>query len=294
MTVDEFVNKYNGKYVEYHSYSAGAKNQCVDLANQWIDEGLGLKAIIGTNAIDFPGKAVEMGWEWIPNFPEGMPDPGDLIIYEGQYGHIDIALGGCTIFKIQAFSQNYPTGSPCIIRTSNYLKPKCIGWLHPKENMNCLINNDTEGKKLYDKLVGNSTKWDETVKYIWTDKDPNTTPSKDVTTHIAGKQSRITDLEKQLGNSQAENKSLKEELALMDQRVLNMQEDINTLTSRLEESNSAHQNCLNEKHDLVVENEQLKQRIKTLEAALSEGSMSITVGEFFKLLWNQSITIKRK
>lgn len=150
MTLPSFVDKYNGKKVEYHSYSSNSKFQCVDLVNQWIDEGLGLEAIIGTNAIGFPGKAVEMGWEWIPNFPEGIPDPGDLIVYEGQYGHIDIALEGCTIDKIKAFSQNYPTGSPCVIRTSNYLKPKCIGWLHPEENMTELETCLADRKKFWD------------------------------------------------------------------------------------------------------------------------------------------------
>jgi hypothetical protein len=134
MTLEEVIQICNGRFVEYHSFSAGAENQCVDLANKWLVEGLGLKAIIGTNAIDFPSKAVELNdMEWIPNTDEGIPDPGDLIIYEGKYGHIDIALEGCTQTKVVAFSQNYPTGSPCVVRTSSYLRPKVVGWLHPKK-----------------------------------------------------------------------------------------------------------------------------------------------------------------
>jgi len=130
MTLQEFIQKYTNQFVEYHSYDPAAKNQCVDLANQWLVEGLGLEAIIGTNAIDFPSKAVARGMDWIPNTPDGIPEPGDLIVYEGTIGHIDIALEGCTKDKVVAFSQNYPTGSPCVVRTGTYLRPKAVGWLH--------------------------------------------------------------------------------------------------------------------------------------------------------------------
>jgi hypothetical protein len=51
MTLDEFKNKYLGKQVEFHSYGTGAKNQCVDLVNQYIVEVLGLTPIIGKRQV---------------------------------------------------------------------------------------------------------------------------------------------------------------------------------------------------------------------------------------------------
>ena len=77
--------------------------------------------------------------DWIPNTPDGIPEPGDLIVYEGTIGHIDIALEGCTKDKVVAFSQNYPTGSPCVVRTGTYLRPKVVGWLHYETSPDALI-----------------------------------------------------------------------------------------------------------------------------------------------------------
>lgn len=69
----------------------------------------------------------------------------------------------------------------------------------------CLIVNNDEGKKLFDKLVGNSTKWDETVRYLEINSDPKDTPFDQVKSTIAGYKSRVTTL-------QDENGSLKGEL----------------------------------------------------------------------------------
>lgn len=127
MTLDEFIAKYLNKFVEYHSFSSGAKNQCVDLANQYIVEVLGLPAIIGTNAQDFPTKRGN-NFEWIVNTPDGLPKAGDLMIFKSadNVGHISIFVeGNLSLFR--SFDQNYPTGSPCKIVQHNYRN--VLGWL---------------------------------------------------------------------------------------------------------------------------------------------------------------------
>lgn len=131
MTLKEFISKYNGKFVEYHSFSSGATNQCVDLANQWITEGLGFSAIIGTNAQDFPKKAGS-NFTYILNTPTGQPEAGDLIIFKSAdgVGHISIHVKNISLSLFTSFDQNYPTGSPCKEVNHNYTN--VLGWLRAK------------------------------------------------------------------------------------------------------------------------------------------------------------------
>lgn len=161
MTFDDFIKKYNNKFVEYHSYSANSKFQCADLANQYIVEVLGLPAIIGTNAQQFPDKAGDK-YEYILNTPTGVPQKGDLIIWSSadSVGHIAIFIDG-DANKFNSFDQNYPTGTPCHIQAHTYLRPKVIGWLRAK------VQSTQEfmqvEKKVFEKLVN---KLDQQEKII--------------------------------------------------------------------------------------------------------------------------------
>jgi len=131
ITLDEFITKYTGKFVEYHSYGTGAVNQCVDLCNQYIVECLGLPAIIGTNAQDFPSKAGS-NYDYILNTPTGIPSKGDLVIFKSadNVGHISIFIEG-TATKFTSFDQNYPTGSPC--KQVGHYYTNVLGWMKPKK-----------------------------------------------------------------------------------------------------------------------------------------------------------------
>jgi len=126
---DDFIKKYNGKKVEYHSYSSNSLYQCADLSNKYIVECLGLPAIIGTNAQDFPKKCGS-NFKYIENTPEGIPQKGDLVIWSSadNVGHIAIFIDG-DANKFNSFDQNYPTGSACHIQSHTYLRPKVIGWM---------------------------------------------------------------------------------------------------------------------------------------------------------------------
>jgi len=126
MTFQEFLEKYNGKYVEIAGSTA--KFQCVDLANAYIREVLGLPIIEWTNAKDFPSKAGEE-YDYILNTPLGVPKEGDLVVWGGKYGHIAIFIEG-NVNSFRSFDQNYPTGSPCHVQGHYY--NNVLGWLHPR------------------------------------------------------------------------------------------------------------------------------------------------------------------
>jgi len=132
MTLAQFIDKYDGKFVEAGG-SANAQNQCVDLANQYLNEVLGKPKILGTNAIDFPKKS---DLEFIKNTPEGLPETGDLIVFDIKpYGHISIFVEG-TLSSFKSFDQNYPLNTPCHLQ-GHYYKT-VVGWLR------CKLNTMTE------------------------------------------------------------------------------------------------------------------------------------------------------
>jgi FtsZ-binding cell division protein ZapB len=162
-TLEDLLTLLNGQYIE----EAGtlAQNQCVDLANSYIESVLGLPKIEFTNAVDFPDKAGDK-YDYIENTPTGVPERGDLVIWEGTYGHIAIFLEG-NANRFTSFDQNFPTGSPCHVQEHNYLKPKVKGWLRPKfkpvEEQIDWKNKYEEKAKLEIFLRGEIQKKDDTI-----------------------------------------------------------------------------------------------------------------------------------
>lgn len=151
ITFDEFVAKYNGKFLEVAG-SPNALNQCTDLANGYIREVLGFPIIEWTNAVDFPSKAGD-NYSWIDNSPTGFPKKGDIVIFKqygslyGSAGHIAVVISA-DVNKMTVFEQNYPTGSKCRIGTHNYLG--CRGWLIPKSSI-ISPPNTMDYKAIFDK-----------------------------------------------------------------------------------------------------------------------------------------------
>lgn len=133
MQHQEYIDSNLGKYVEVAG-SANAKNQCVDAANGYIRDVLGLPIVEWTNAVDFPEKAGG-SFDFIANTKEVKPNPGDLVIFKqykglyGEEGHIGVVVYA-DLSSMKVFEQNYPTGSACRIGDHNYLG--CRGWLRAK------------------------------------------------------------------------------------------------------------------------------------------------------------------
>jgi len=131
MNLQEFINQWNGKKLDYDGTYG---NQCVDLTKKWLS-GLGY-SVTGAwgNGIDWDKNGYRDGLTWIANTPSGIPKEGDIMVFGGgSYGHVDIFISG-DINSFKAFDQNYPNGKlePCGIFTHKYTGNLYVkGWLRP-------------------------------------------------------------------------------------------------------------------------------------------------------------------
>ena len=96
--------------------------------------------------------------------------------------------------------------------------------------------NITIEGSLYEKLVGNSTKWDGIVKYLEISGDPSSTSFEDAQRVVAGLKSRITDIQTQLGNTQAELENRVEQVSRLKEQVLNSDKLRGELTKKLSDT----------------------------------------------------------
>lgn len=139
MTLNEFVKKYDGKQVEYHSYGTGALYQCVDLINAYINEVLDNNTkdyteIIGTNAKDFATRYDPQDFIFIKDATGIVPQKGDIVIWNGYMGggagHVAIALEASTFSEyFKSLDQNFSKTQRVTLETHNY--KNVIGWLRP-------------------------------------------------------------------------------------------------------------------------------------------------------------------
>lgn len=139
MSLDEFVAKYNGQKVDFDN-SLGA--QCVDLYRFYLKEVLNMQTPPVAGAYQLFDT---WPYEKIKNTPSGLPQKGDIMIWDqsyGGFGHVGIVISA-DLVKFQAFEQNDPIGSPCQIKTYSYAKT--TGWLRP--NLSQIITQLYKGEK---------------------------------------------------------------------------------------------------------------------------------------------------
>ncbi len=162
LTIDQFISKYLGKQVEYHSYNPNALYQCTDLANVYIIEVLNLTPIIGTNAKDFPSKIGDE-FDFIKNTPDLIPKKGWIAIWNGRVGggagHIAVVRDDkATANSFNSIDQNWSKPLFVTLETHNY--NSVSGFLVPT-----IQNNMIEiEKKVFEELVNKSSKFDELAK----------------------------------------------------------------------------------------------------------------------------------
>lgn len=221
MTLQEFVNKYNGKKIEVAGSSA--LNQCVDLANAYIKEVLGLPIIEWTNAKDFPLRGGD-NYTFIPNTPEGVPQEGDLIVWGGTYGHIAIFLRG-DVNSFTSFDQNFPEGSACHEQWHNYAN--VTGWMRPKYKEPMI----TISTATFEDLVTKATKYDEFVSHGYQTAD-------DVDAIIQKQQQEIQDKNNQLAECDANQDKINELesiIASQNDRIAELERELVAFIERNEE-----------------------------------------------------------
>ena len=130
--LQNFITAHNGQYL---NYADTVPNQCVSVANAWSASlGFGVFSGNAINIIDETGSH----YERINNTPEGVPSPGDIVVWganatsgTGAAGHVGIFVSG-NATSLTVFNQNAPTGTPCHEQAwKSYAG--VVGWLHPIE-----------------------------------------------------------------------------------------------------------------------------------------------------------------
>lgn len=158
LTLDEFVQKWNGKQLEVAG-SANAKYQCVDLVNGYFRDVLNLPIIEWTNAKDFPERVSTEHFDWILKDSNTVPTKGDVPVWNGRVGggagHIAICLDNANIASFKSFDQNWSKPLFCTIENHNYSNIR--GWLRPKTKQESVDTNKivTSVEQItYDILMG--------------------------------------------------------------------------------------------------------------------------------------------
>lgn len=135
-TINEFFNKYNGKYIDFDK---NGKYWCVDLMRTFLVEVLGLSgwnlpAVTYAKQIFTNFNTSNKNFTRIYNTPTGVPKKGDIIFWRyyfrvtGWAGHVAIFNSG-NVNSLITFDQNYPTGFPSRFVKHSYRG--IMGWLHP-------------------------------------------------------------------------------------------------------------------------------------------------------------------
>ena len=140
MTLQEFINKWNNKGIDFDGYYG---DQCMDLMHQYLVDVLGIadgRTLAAADAktvyLNFNNIFNHQLFEKIANTPTGVPKAGDIILWGtgiGPYGHVAIFVSG-DANKFKSFDQNFPTGSKCHIQDHTYTG--VLGWLRYKAPIN--------------------------------------------------------------------------------------------------------------------------------------------------------------
>ena len=134
MKLDDFISKYEGKFVDVDGFPSSNKYQCTDLYRTYVKEVLGYpQSPPVEGAKDIWNSYLPEYFTRIENTPDGVPQKGDIVIFGtglGKWGHVSIFLEG-NISRFTSLDQNYPTGSP--VHKQGHTYNAVIGWLTPKE-----------------------------------------------------------------------------------------------------------------------------------------------------------------
>lgn len=231
MTFDEFLAQYNGK--TNVGNTTANKGQCVGLASVWIDI-LGGPHVWG-DAKDMYANADPNFFEKIPNTPTGVPQKGDIVIWNGTFnrgpGHVAVATGKGDTKSFEVFEQNNPLGSNCHLRTySNY--NYVTGWLRPRH---AVVEDTLPVKKSdFESLVLKSSEYDKFVAggYSHLEDVQKTVQEKEKT--IQNLTSDINHCETQVGKLLEDVQKVNEEDKNTSQELIDAQHALQPLRDELQ------------------------------------------------------------
>jgi iron-sulfur cluster repair protein YtfE (RIC family) len=266
LTIDQFISKYFGKQVEYHSYNSNALYQCTDLANLYIKEVLNLTPIIGTNAKDFPSKIGDE-FEFIKNTPDLIPKKGWIAIWNGRVGggagHIAVVRDDkATTTSFNSIDQNWSKPLFVTLETHNY--NSVSGFLVPTTQNDMTDIVKKYGLKTIEEL---DSKIFEHVGLDWGNENNLENKS-----YLASERRKNKSLQAELEKKQAEIEQVKGEVVEKASALKTVREElkefIETLASKL--VTIADKSEIIGAIDRLLDNEdKLKKNISQLEKAYS-------------------------
>lgn len=251
--------------------------QCMDLAYLWLFVlGFPKATIQHLYAYEVFTKASELTrkyFEVIPNTPDFIPEEGDLGVFGtevGVAGHICIIRKGSTLAKIQSLDQNWNGVQKAVNVTHNYGgKNGFLGVLRPRWELvdSCLIANNKDGSKLFDKLVHNSGLADETVKYLGLSENADNVSFDNIKNSLEARDGKLTTCKNELSTRG-------EELAKALQEIQNRIEQVSRLSTTLSEREELHKAELIALKSNQINAEEVvkpfKTKIEQLESSLQE------------------------
>ena len=263
MKLQEFIDKYNGKFVEAGG-SANAQNQCVDLVNAYIEEVSGLPKILWTNAVNFPVQAGDK-YNFIINTPEAVVESGDIVVWSegiGKFGHIAITISG-TLNGFTSFDQNYPSGTPAHIQEHTYKHVR--GWLRVKTIMQPVQDTQAIIDQLRKERDDNHNLHIAFRKEVTTALElPEDATNDTVARSIAATRGLVSSLQKEVATAQSEVNNQKEKC-----------ENISSANMRLLDVKDAEITGLNTRiNSFIIQVDQYTSGIKILESNLREEQKS--------------------
>ena len=135
ITYQQFLDKYNGKYVDYDKKYG---YQCVDLFRQYVVDCFGLSPYTIFPAADYAktiykNYTASSPFKKIPYTPTNTPKSGDIIFWNfypgviGWPGHVGIVVGdGASMYNFISFDQNW---SPTYCHRQLHSYKGVMGWL---------------------------------------------------------------------------------------------------------------------------------------------------------------------
>jgi len=289
MTLKEFREKFLGKQVEFHSYGAGAYNQCVDLVNMYINLCLDndvkdYTEIIGTNAKDFKDKYDPDDFDFIANdtSPNVIPEEGDIVIWNGYVGsgagHVAICLEANDM-NIHSLDQNWSVAE--YVTEEDHTYKNVSGWLRPKKFYPDILELENKIEELEETLEAvrvSRDKWKMEFSKL-EDK---------YTQEVSEKQKHIDSLQKTLSEMNTQLLSANKQIQVLDEAKNSLESKLGACEgkylSELEKYKEISE-LLSRSNKLVSE---LNGKIKEMEIKLQSNLEDISFWEFIR------IKLKRK
>jgi len=199
MTLQEYkLYALKVKQIEYHSFNPRAVFQCVDSVNFYIVKVWGFKAIIGTDAKDFPERLAP-GMEFIKNAVDYLPEAGEVAVWSakvgGGAGHISVVLKKGLQTTFQSLDQNW--SKPLFITEEKHSYTNVRGFIRKKESMPA-TDPLKECLSQHSKLVTEATKKDKAIDGLELDVFNKETEIKGLKASLEETSDQITTLGKQV------------------------------------------------------------------------------------------------